>query len=511
MNGTRFANRVRIAAALALAVALTGCAKKKSDALLCYVGGTMRPAIEKLAKIYEQETGQAIEIDTADSGQLLIKIEQTGEGDLYVCHDPFAASLRRKGLHRQVWTVAALTPVIAVREGNPLKIQGLRDLAENDQVKSIGVTDRMYSTLGHIFPVMFRKAGLTEELEAKIDTEKRMGGEIAHTIELGHLDAGFVWNAVVAAREDQLDAVDIEREYRPHPDVDAVTTATFGYVDMSCVKVTIATLACSKRAKADTAFAEFVNSARGREVFESLAFSPSPYPPATGPLHFYCGAGIRRAAEAAVEQFSAMTAVEIDPDYRGSETLLFAIKLSKSGDLYMPGDIDYIRRAEAEGIVKYPREVCYFIPVILVRKDCDKRIEGLRDLVEQDIRLGLGDPRACAIGDLTQRIFEKNGIPLRYEDHVDFAAPTVNALGVQIQTSQCDAVIVWDAIARQFTADGTIVKIPREQNLISHVAIGVLEASQQPELARSFVDFLASKQGKLIFQDHGFTTSLEDE
>ena len=44
--------------------------------------------------------------------------------------------------------------------------------------------------------------------------------------------------------------------------------ATFGQIDMSMVKVTIATLACSKRLEDATAFAQLVNSRRGREVFK---------------------------------------------------------------------------------------------------------------------------------------------------------------------------------------------------------------------------------------------------
>jgi len=486
---------------------LAGCGEEKSGALHCYVGGTMRPAMAELARIHEAQTGQAIDLDYADSGQLLIRIQETGVGDLYVCHDPFAGALVRRKLARQIWTVASLTPMIAVPEGNPKNIQGLRDLARPRL--RLGLTDPDYSTLGHINPVMFDKAHLREEIEANVDTRKRMGGDVANSVMLGHLEAAIVWNAVIHARRHELDAIDIEPEYRPHPDVDAVTSATFGYIDMSCVKVTIATLGCSKKPKAATAFAEFVNSPRGRMVFAAHDFSPSPYPPATGPLYFYCGAGIRPAVAEVVQAFSAITGAKIECDYAGSETLLGRIKLNKTGDLYMPGDIDYIQRARKEGFIESHREACYFVPVILVRKGNPKGIRTLGDLVRPGIKLGLGDARACAIGRLSEKLFKRNQISLDPQKDVTFASPTVNALGVQIQTGHLDAVVVWDAIAAQYADSGDVVPIPPQQNIISRVAIGVLRSAKQPELAASFVDFLTSKRGRAIFQKHHYTTTLK--
>jgi len=224
---------------LPLAVLCTGCGGD-SDALLCYVGGTMRPAMERLAKQYKEKTGQAIEIDYADSGGLLIKIKQTQRGDLYICHDPFSAVLAKDDMAHNIYTVATLTPMIAVPKGNPKKIAGLASLAQPGI--RLGLTHAEYSTLGHINPVMFKKTGLTEKIQANMVTETRTGGSAANAVKTGNLDAAIVWNAVIAARSDALDAVDIKPQFRPDSKVDAVTSATYGVIDMSCVKVTLATL-----------------------------------------------------------------------------------------------------------------------------------------------------------------------------------------------------------------------------------------------------------------------------
>ena len=91
---------LRLAPLCALAVALSGCRRadgpEGGKPLLCYVGGTMRPAMEAFAKQYEEQTGKGIEIDYAGSGTLLLKIQESRVGDLYVCHDPFLGRLMAK-------------------------------------------------------------------------------------------------------------------------------------------------------------------------------------------------------------------------------------------------------------------------------------------------------------------------------------------------------------------------------------------------------------------------------
>ena len=124
------------AACLVLAGALSaGCGKNNSGQsqagkpLHCYVGGTMLPAMEKIARLYEAQTGQKVELDSADSGELMIRIQTQEVGDLYVSHDPFLDMLMAKGLGRQSWTMAVVTPVIVVPKGNPKGIKSVKDLA----------------------------------------------------------------------------------------------------------------------------------------------------------------------------------------------------------------------------------------------------------------------------------------------------------------------------------------------------------------------------------------------
>jgi molybdate transport system substrate-binding protein len=386
------------------------------------------------------------------------------------------------------------------------------------------LTDAMYSTAGHVVALMLKKAGLTDEVEKNVVSRMRMGGEAANAVVLGHADAAIVWNAVVFLRREKLDAVPIEREYEPQPGVDAVTSPTFGPIDMSAIRVTVDVLKSSRRPKEAQAFAEFVASDASQGVWQRLGFSPPPPGPrrlggATagaggGPgagqvLLAYVGAGLKPAMEELTAAFAARTGHTVQCDYGGSGMLISRLRLSQQGDLFMPGDVWYVELAEKDGLVASKANVCYFVPVILVEKGNPKNITGLVDLVRPGIRLGLGNPQACQVGRISEAIFAENGISVgEVGKNLVFSSVTVNELGIQVTMGQLDAAIVWDATAAYYAGKADVVPIPPAQNEISHVAVAVLKCSKQTAAAQEFVDFLRGADGQALFRKHQYQTEL---
>jgi molybdate transport system substrate-binding protein len=229
-------------------------------------------------------------------------------------------------------------------------------------------------------------------------------------------------------------------------------------------------------------------------------------------LLLYCGAGIRPPVQEIVETFEREQGVKMDIDFEGSNVLLSKIELAHKGDLYMPGDKHYIDQAAAEGMILSDKPACYFVPTILVQKGNPKNIHDLKDLLRADVKLGIGDPNACAVGRKTKKIFAKNNIPWAdVEKNVAFQSLTVNELGMQVQARSLDAVIVWDAIARYYKTYGDMVPIPRSENIISTIDVGVLLFTKHKELAQKFVDFVTSQRGGDIFRKHFYTVKLPEQ
>lgn len=522
---TRLFRPAMIVCLLAAAL-LPGCgggdSAEQDNTLYCYVGGTMRPAMEELVRLYQAETGTRVELDYGDSGSIVIKAETTRKGDLCVVHDPFHGFMTVKGLSVEGWAVATLEPVIAVAKGNPKKIEGIKDLARPG-IRLV-LTDANYSTMGHVCRVIFQKAGLAEAIEKNTLTRTRAGGEAANAVVLGHADATIVWNAVVFLRREKLDAVPVEPPLRPVPKVDAVTSATYGPVDMSRIQVTMDLLEFSKRPEAARAFAAFAASPRGQEVWKQFGFGPPPEvvhlvapAPQTPPtaeaqpsgnsIYIYAGAGLRPALEDIAHTFTAKTGVAVETNYGGSGMLISNLRLTKRGDLFMPGDEWYIDLADKEGLVEPKAPVCWFVPVILVQKGNPKSIRGLADLARPGLRIGLGNPKACQVGRASEEIIAKNRLDAAaIEKNLAFSSVTVNELGLQIKTGQLDAAIVWDAVAAQYADSADVVAIPPAQNAVSRVAVAVLKSARNLAGAEAFVQFLRGPEGQALFRKHQYRT-----
>ncbi len=224
-------------------------------------------------------------------------------------------------------------------------------------------------------------------------------------------------------------------------------------------------------------------------------------------LRVFCGAGLQPAMEELSAEFRKRSGARIDSDFAGSNFLLGSIKVSSQGDIFLPGDTYYIDLAEKEGLILEKAPVCFFVPVIFVPPGNPGRIAGAKDLARPGLRIGLGDPRVCAVGLASDRILEKNGIPKEEaEKNVVFRALTVNSLALHVAAGKIDGAIVWDAVARQFAGKGEIIPIPDDQNSVSELEAGILRSTREPDLSRRFLSFLGSPAAKEIFRRHGYTT-----
>jgi molybdate transport system substrate-binding protein len=222
-------------------------------------------------------------------------------------------------------------------------------------------------------------------------------------------------------------------------------------------------------------------------------------------LLFYAANGLRPPLSEAAEVFGRENGCAVDCDFAGSNTLLGKLRVSQRGDLYMPGDEWYVEEAAKAGFQLSRHTVCYWAPVLLVKKGNPKEVRTLQDLLKPGVQVGLGDARACAIGRTSVALLEKNG--LRDADlakNVVYRSTTVNELANHVKAGQVDAAIVWDATAAQYPDVAEAVPIPAERNLLVKVEVCVLKFTEAREQAERFCEFLKSAKGQAIFRRHHY-------
>jgi molybdate transport system substrate-binding protein len=224
------------------------------------------------------------------------------------------------------------------------------------------------------------------------------------------------------------------------------------------------------------------------------------------PLFFYCGAGLRLAAEPLIAAFRERTGIVVDPTFTGSGCLVGQAEMGRTGDLFMPGELFYMQQAADRGLVTQWRVVAWFVPVILVRDGNPLGIHTLEDLYRPGVRVGLGEPKACAIGDFTPRLLAAKGLSAEaLEPNVVATFVTAPEIGNAVKLGSIDAAIQWDAVAAAYLEGGDVVPIPTEDATRSAVPLGVLATSARPDAARAFLEFVAGPEGQAILESHHYT------
>ncbi len=209
-------------------------------------------------------------------------------------------------------------------------------------------------------------------------------------------------------------------------------------------------------------------------------------------LSVYCAAGIRPAMEPIAKQYEKEYGVRIDLQYGGSETLLEQLGIANVGDLYLAADDSYIKTARERKLVKEEIPLAKMRPVILVPKDNPKKIEGIDDLLRDDVRTALGNPDQAAIGRKTRKVLKASGHWAKLEKHVTNKGgvflPTVPEVANAVKVGSVDAAIVWDATAAQYPS----LRAIRTKELdagTGNITIGVLASSENPTAALRFARY----------------------
>ena len=220
----------------------------------------------------------------------------------------------------------------------------------------------------------------------------------------------------------------------------------------------------------------------------------------------YAGAGLRPAVEDLVRAFRTETGIEVVADYAGSGVLISRAREDDDADLFMPGDVWYVDRLqELTGKVVSKTQVSWFVPVIIVRKGNPKKIAALDDFFRDDVKVALGNPKACQVGRISGEILRKNGLDRSRLPNVKESL-TVNELGVWVKMGDVDASIVWDAIAANVADAVDVIPIPKDRNVISNVVVGLLSTSRNRDAAKRFIDFMTSEAGRAILKRRGYRT-----
>ena len=206
---------LRVVATVAAVVALVGCGGEKggpAEEIEVLCGGSFRPPMEKLAGLFEQETGVRATLVFGQSEDLLPHVKMHSQGDVYVTHDPYADYTEEAGALLRYVVVGHVAPVLVVAKGNPKKIARIEDLAQPGL--RVALPNPEFSTCGEMVFALLEKKGIRDAVMANVGNALfRSHAQTGSAIKLGHRDAGVMWNGVAHNWLDALEIVPTPYEY----------------------------------------------------------------------------------------------------------------------------------------------------------------------------------------------------------------------------------------------------------------------------------------------------------
>lgn len=215
--------------------------------LQIYCGAGMTKPFEQISKIFKNETGCEMEVVYANAAQLQTQIKTTQQGDLFIAGSADELAPVKEYISVSKDLVKHI-PVLAVKSGNPLEINGLNDLTK-DGVKVV-LGDGEATPIGKLSNKALTDLGILNNIN--IIARTTTAPEIFNALALGECDAIIVWKENVSGS-----------------DVEIVNTTD---LDNYIKTVPAASLTFCKDKETLDAFLKFLDSNKAKDIWKTNGY-----------------------------------------------------------------------------------------------------------------------------------------------------------------------------------------------------------------------------------------------
>ncbi len=221
----------------------------------------------------------------------------------------------------------------------------------------------------------------------------------------------------------------------------------------------------------------------------------------------FCGSASKPALEECARVFEKSSGIRVILHFSGSGTMLSQMKMSRRGDIYIPGTPDYMIKAEKEGIVNKDTEkiIAYLVPSILVQRGNPKGIRGLKDLARPGIRVAIGNPDSVCVGLYAVEILSRAGLLNAVSKNIVTLGGSCSKTAALIPMKAVDAIIGWRVFAKWNPRTTEAVPIsPRNIPRVAYIPAAVSTFTTDFRSSKAFINFLVRDKARAIFAKWGY-------
>jgi molybdate transport system substrate-binding protein len=228
-------------------------------------------------------------------------------------------------------------------------------------------------------------------------------------------------------------------------------------------------------------------------------------------LLIYCGITMRHPIQDIATLFEEKHGCRVAIIQGGSEDLYQSLKLTRKGDLYLPGSPAYREKYLAEGFLGDYVYVGANQAALIVQKGNPKNISAdINNLANQRYSVVIGNPESGSIGQQTKKILEKAGIyDVVLRNSVSLPAASRN-IRRSIVEDGIDLAMNWGSTA-SFPENKELMDIlvlPESIAPKKKLLLNLLSFSENPELAKEFMLLAVSPEGQAVFKKYSFLDEI---
>lgn len=230
-------------------------------------------------------------------------------------------------------------------------------------------------------------------------------------------------------------------------------------------------------------------------------------------IMIFAGSASKPPLDEAARIFEKQSGVKVYLSYGGSGTVLSQMKLTRTGDIYIPGSPDYMSRAAKDEVVdpSSVRIIAYLIPSINVQMGNPLNIQSLSDLTRPGLKIGIGNPSTVCVGLYAIEILDYNHLLQEVFPNIITQSASCENTAALISLKAVDAVLGWSVFEDWDPQNiKTVYLKPDQIPRLAYIPAAISAFAREKEAATAFLDFLTSNVGQEIFRKWGYDVTEQE-
>lgn len=198
--------------------------------------------------------------------------------------------------------------------------------------------------------------------------------------------------------------------------------------------------------------------------------------------------------------------IKITPTYDSSGTLQKQIEEGAPSDVFISAGQSQMDNLEEQDLIDKSSRIDLLRNklVLLVPEDNPDNIENIQDVVDKKVQIAIAETETVPVGQYSKKALEDLGLWDKLETDNIVSAKNVSEVLTHVETGNASAGLVYssDAVRGEKVKEVEVFDEKLHGPIIYPAAI--IEASENKDAAKTFLDYLKEDKVKAIFEKYGF-------